>query len=162
MTLRKLSLVLALPIILAACASAPTPYRQAASSSAQGYSEQPIETGRYNVSYRADDITTARQYALLRAAELTQQTGSDWFQIVRENTTQPNESRAVRPSVSVGGSVGSGGYSGVGIGIGIGIPGGARASNDVVHSMEILMGRGPQPTDANAYNAASVIQNMHP
>lgn len=144
-----------LTVGLAACTTA-KPYGPAASSSAQGYLVQPIESNRYRVSYTALSPEDARRYALRRAAEVTVEQGADWFRVVSSYTDQ-DYSRGGGSSVSVGGS--SGGYSsGVGVGVGIGLPLGG-GSEKTTESLEIVTGSGPKPDEPNAYDADSVLIN---
>lgn len=148
--------------LLAACQTADPGYRPAKSSTGYGYQEQIIETNRFQVSYRGQNTREARDYALLRAAELTLSNGDDWFQIVssyqdREATTRYNSGSGV----SVGGSVGSGGRSSIGVGIGIGIPlGGGAQQTPVTQHMEIVTGKGEKPDTPEAYNAHDVRANL--
>ena len=146
-------------LALGACTTAPTDYR-AANGGAYGYMEQPIEQGRYRVSYTAGSEELARRYALRRAAEVTEFNGGDWFRIVNEFTEGEAPQRRSGPSVSVGGSIGSGGYRSSGVGVGIGIPLGGGASQDVTHSLEILIGAGPKPQDVRVYDAGDVLMNL--
>ncbi|MAP96607.1 MAG: hypothetical protein CMK07_16850 [Ponticaulis sp.] len=158
--LKSVCLALSAAVLIAGCSTGTRSYGPAGAGSSFGYSEQPIEAGRYQVSYRAETEDTARQYALLRAAEVTSMNGAEWFRIVnRYSSGVPSTGRS-GPSVSVGGSVGSGGYSGVGIGIGFPIGGGGRSSGNVVHTMEIVTGSGPKPQDVAIYDAADVIMNL--
>ena len=56
-----------------------------------GYSEQRIEENRYRVSFAGNSATsrqTVEDYLLYRAAELTVQTGHDWFEVVDRDTVQ--------------------------------------------------------------------------
>ena len=87
---RRLVAVLALATLatLAACASAtPTPY-QPAQAGGYGYSDQQIEANRYRVSFAGNSVTpreTVENYLLYRAAELTLQTGHDYFTLVDQH-----------------------------------------------------------------------------
>ena len=147
-----------LALVLAACATGPMPYGAAADAEARGYMVQPIETGRYRVSYKAVDEETARSYALLRAAELTLESGADWFHITNAYTDEET-SRGGGSSVSIGGSSGSYGRSGVGVGVGVGLPLGG-GGKEATHVLEILTGSGDKPDDANAYDARSVQSSI--
>lgn len=73
-------------LLLSACASAPV-YGPALSSTARGYSETQIEQDRYLVSFRSRDrdVKEGRRYALLRAAELTLESGYDTFELVSQS-----------------------------------------------------------------------------
>ncbi len=142
-------------LTLGACMSA-QPYRAAPSSDAQGYLVQPIETNRYRVSYTALSPEDARRWALRRAAEVTLETGDEWFRVVNGYTDREARGRS-GSSVSVGGSSGSYG-SGVGVGVGFGIPiGGSQEKTR--ESLEIVTGSGPKPDAPDAYDARSVLAN---
>lgn len=84
--------------LMAACASAPD-YRAAPSANASGYSETPIESDRYRVSYHLnrDDAAEAQELALRRAAELTLEKGYDTFELISQATDAETErDRSVR------------------------------------------------------------------
>lgn len=143
---------------LAACATSTGPTYQAASSpSATGYRDTAIEKDRYRVSYRSTNTGGARDYALLRAAELTLAKGYDWFEVVGSDTEQQPQRRN-RSSISIGGSTGGYGRNGVGIGIGLPIGGSGRSGSYV--SLEIIAHKGTKPEQANAYDAFTVQQNI--
>jgi hypothetical protein len=85
----RLSLIAALAALslLGACATA-TPY-QAAAGYDRGYSEQKIETNRFQVQFAGNSLTdrkTVETYLLYRAAELTKQQGFDHFRVVQRDT----------------------------------------------------------------------------
>ena len=152
--------ILPAALLLTACATGPKPYQPASGASSYGWSEQAIETGRYRVSYQAETPEKAREYALLRAAELTLQSGGEWFRVTDSYSEgQAPRGPSGRPAVSVGGSVGSGGRSSMGVGIGMGFPLGGGAG-EFRHTLEILMGSGPKPQDVRVYDAADVQFNM--
>jgi len=146
---------------LAACASAPTPYRAAADGF--GYSDQQIETNRYRVSFAGNSATgldAVRDYALYRAAELTLANGDDYFKVVDRNT----ESRSTGvggPRVGVGVGSGSSG-SNLGIGLSTFLGGGGYAEDYTV-SMDILTFQGEKPAgDRDAYDAREVLRRLEP
>ena len=150
---------------VSACASSGTAYQAAPTPKGAGYYDQQIENNRYQVSYRASDPETAKTFALRRAAELTLQQDKDWFRVVSSQNDIPmttSRSGGVKPSVSVGGSFGSGGYSGAGVGIGIGFPFGSSKSAETTWSMEIMTGSGRKPQDVTVYDAADVLANLGP
>ncbi len=150
----------ALLIALGACASS-SPYGPATKSGAQGYTEQPIESDRFRVSYTDNDPEMARQRALRRAAEVAQSKGAEWFQIVSAYDDGSSAPRSGGTSVSIGGSSGSYG-SGVGVGLGIGLPLGGGASQRITHVLEIVIGSGEKPVGADVYDAQSVLMNLSP
>lgn len=156
--IRTLGLSLLSCALLAACETAPD-YRAAPRADAEGYRDLQIEQNRFRVSYRADGVDKAADYALLRAAEVTLTAGYDWFEVVSANTEgAPTDGGGVRPSISIGGSTGSYGSS-VGLGVGIGV-GGSRSSGDVVRSLEFVTGTGPKPDSPNAYDARAVAASL--
>jgi hypothetical protein len=150
--------LLAAPL-LAACAST-TPYGPAAKDGAKGYTTQQIENDRFRVAYTDRKADTARDYALLRAAEVTLENGGDWFELTNGYTEGDTGRRGgIRPTIGVGGSVGSRGYHGGGVGIGIGLPVGGSSSG-VTESLEFVIGKGAKPDKTAAYDARSVQASM--
>lgn len=81
--------LLAGSVALSSCMTA-TPYQPAtASSSRNGYSDQQIESNRFQVSFAGNSLTsreTVERYLLYRAAELTLQRGFDHFILVSKDT----------------------------------------------------------------------------
>ena len=78
--------------LLSACAT-PTPYAPAAMTSSYhpGYSDVKLEDGRYRITFTGNDITkreTVENYLLYRAAELTLDSGYDWFEVVNRGTDE--------------------------------------------------------------------------
>lgn len=88
----KMMILLGSAALMAACASAPD-YRAASDASGAGYSETPIESDRYRVSYHLnrDDAAEAQELALRRAAELTLEKGHDTFELVSQATDTQTE-----------------------------------------------------------------------
>src|SRR5688572_15407508 len=140
-------------LALTACASL-APYGPQRGPGGQGFAEQRIESDRYRVTYNGVGAPgPVADYALLRAADLTTQSGYDWFEVTqRWIDGRADSAGGVRPSVSIGG--GSSRYgpyraSGVGVGVGIDISGPQPTST----TLEIVMGRGQKPDRAEAYDA---------
>jgi hypothetical protein len=154
-----LPLVVALGLLLAACAGKPTPYQ--AAQSGFGYSEQQTEENRYRVSFAGNSATsrpTVEDYLLYRAAELTVQTGHDWFQVVDRNTVQEYSGYGGSPAVGLG----VGGGSDVGVGLSFPMFGGG-GSGRYSADMDILVRDGEKPQDdPAAYDAFSVISRLQP
>lgn len=72
-------------VALAACAS-PTPYQPA--DGGFGYAQQQIEDNRYRVSFAGNSVTarsSVQNYLLYRAAEVTLESGHDYFVMVDDN-----------------------------------------------------------------------------
>jgi hypothetical protein len=151
--------VVVLGLLLAACAGGPTPYQQA--HDGYGYSDQRIEENRYRVSFAGNSATTRQtveDYLLYRAAELTVQTGHDWFEVVHRNTVQDYSGFGGSPQMGLG--VGSGGDFGVGLSFPVlGGGGAARYTAD----MDILVHDGEKPQqNPDAYDAFAVISRLQP
>jgi hypothetical protein len=152
-------LVVALGLLLAACAAAPTPYQ--AARNGFGYGEQRIEENRYRVSFAGNSATsrqTVEDYLLYRAAELTVQNGRDWFEVVDRNTVQDYAGYGGSPQVGVG----VGGGSGLGVGLSMPMFGGGGAGRYTA-DMDIVLHDGAKPQEnPNAYDAFSVISRLQP
>jgi hypothetical protein len=84
--------VAAIAAVLWSCASAPPPapvYEAASQVNAPGYITAPTENGRYLVSYTGTKGMTREQvaeFALLRAAEFTAESGKEWFAVITTKT----------------------------------------------------------------------------
>lgn len=148
---------------LAACASTPR-YEPALEAGASGYSETQIESNRYFVTYRAKgggEASLLHDYALLRAAELTTERGGEWFWVDRRTLDAPQSGRS-GPSIGVGVGGGAwGGRGGGGVSVGLNSPlggGGGQRAGSV--TLEVRIGEGPKPDDANAYNARETAAGL--
>jgi hypothetical protein len=155
--------VVAAATLAAACSSGPTPYQPAAGYD-RGYSEQKIESERYRISFKGNSFTrrdTVENYLLYRAAELTLQSGFDTFTIVSRDT---DRNSAIRRT---------GGYSGFSYMYFSPRWGWMHAWDPFMSSparhdevtryeayAEIVMSRGPKGSDANAFDARQVSQNL--
>ena len=151
------ALVVVLGLLLAACAGGPTPYQQARDG--YGYSEQQVEENRYRVSFAGNAATTRQtveDYLLYRAAELTVQTGHDWFEVVYRNTVQEDSGYVGSPRVGLG----MGGGSDFGVGLSMPMFGGG-GSGRYTADMDIVLRDGPKPQEnSDAYDAFSVISRL--
>jgi len=168
---------------LAACAT-PTPYQPAVKgqSSAGGYSEIRLEPNRYRVNFTGNSLTTRETvegYLLFRAAELTVESGYDWFAIVDRDTDKKTQTY-VEPDPFYRPWYGSYGFwrpSWRYYGRGFGWRGwdpfwgdpfwadrvDVRTVERFEASAEILMQKGPKPQDdPKAFDARAVIENLKP
>lgn len=155
---------------LGACASSPK-YVAADKATHYGYYSYKIGEDRYRVNFngnRRADLQDTRDFALLRAAELTLDEGKDWFQIV-DRETATTETRAPARSgfgverayyvedrcglIGCSRSVRPATYSYAHMGFDTG-----RSEAAHSHSLEILMGKGEMPEDGNYYDAKSVVE----
>ena len=163
--------VIAVFASLAGCASSPS-YVAADGADDYGHSSRKIAEDRYRVNFNGNRSTSyeeTRDYALLRAAELTLAEGNDWFLIVdRESqTTETNRepesrfgyqrahyvsencglvscSRSVRPAT----------WSSMDINA-------RRPETKHLYSLEIVMGKGEMPNDGHHYDAREVVKAVY-
>lgn len=142
---------------VSACASL-APYGPATSPRSQGFVEQRIESDRFRVTYRGVGAPgPVADLALLRAAELTVETGNDWFEVTQRYIDgRPDSAGGFRPSLGIGaGSSRYGGFSSSGVGVGVGLNFSGPQPTSTV--LEVRLGRGPAPDRAEAYEAREVI-----
>ncbi|PZO00270.1 MAG: hypothetical protein DCF28_11835 [Alphaproteobacteria bacterium] len=177
---RPLLIAVAASVTLAACATA-TPYQPAGFNGQRGgYAEQRLESDRYRVTFAGNSVTSREQVEmglLLRAAELTTESGYDWFSTVQRQTDRDVRYQAIpdptfdRYSPFWGpswryyhrGAWGPWGFGGGRFGTGFGRDFDVREVDRFEASAEIVMGRGSKPgNDVNAFDAREVIQNVAP
>lgn len=149
--------------LLAACAN-PTPYQPAVDRF--GYAVQPLETDRYRVSFAGNTLTpreTVENFLLYRAAEVTLNSGSDYFALVDQDIDRFTTFRTT--------SSGFGGFSRF---YGPGFYRGGFAGSDFVTSTsrprdrftayaQIVVHRGEKPEDnPSTYDARDVLERLGP
>jgi hypothetical protein len=153
-------LFLLLPVALAACAASPTPYQ--AESDRYGYSEQQLEDDRYRVSFAGNSATprgVVQNYMLFRAAEVTLESGHDYFTVV-DQQVEGSSTGTASPRVGVG--VGSGGSANIGVGISTFLGGGGNAARYTAFA-DILVRDGEKPDgDPDSYDARDLIERLRP
>ena len=147
-------------LALSACASL-APYGPATSSSSQGYVEQRIESDRFRITYRGVGAAgPVADLALLRAAELTTETGNAWFEVTQRYIDgRPDSAGGFRPSLGVSAGSGRyggryGGYSSSGVGVGVGLNFSGPSPTSTV--LEVRLGRGQKPDRPDVYDARDV------
>jgi hypothetical protein len=144
---------------LTACASVPTLYRPAAAPGGIGYSEYRIEPGRFRVTFTGGRGAPAQQvadYALLRAADLTLAEGFDWFRVADRYTRATGGGG---PQVTLGTGAGGFGRSG-GVSIGIGTRFELGDGPALAQTLEVVMGKGALPRDADTYDARAIRRGL--
>ena len=162
--------ILASALTLGACASSTPRYVAADDATDYGHYTRKISEDRYRVNFNGDrhtNLQEARDFTLLRAAEITMSEGYDWFQIVdRETSTtekpQPSMefdyehsyttyrscgliscSESVRPTTWQRTRLDS-----------------TRTKSVHTHSIEIVLGKGEMPEDGHYYDATDVIKTL--
>jgi hypothetical protein len=148
-----------LAAFLAGCTTTPTPYQ--AATDGYGYAEQQLEDNRYRVSFSGNAATprqAVENYLLYRAAEITVQSGHDYFTVV-DRDIETNYTGTASPRVGVG--VGGGGN--VGFGVGLSTLFGAGATERFTAFADILVFEGEKPaSDPNSYDARDVLRRLDP
>lgn len=159
--------------LLSACASQ-SAYAPAEKPKAAGYTETRLADNRYRVSFTGNSVTpsgTVKDYALLRSAELTLQQGNDWFRVLdRDIDKKVNSYTSAGAGADFPGqtsvyqscgllSCQSTVVSSPGFSSGAGI---ASTSSSTAYSstLEILMGKNPQPQNVDAYDARDLASNL--
>ena len=153
--MKQLLLITIASLSLAACQTTPTVYGPAAGPQGVGFSESPIENDRWRVMFRGGPGANAHRVwdlALQRAAELSLAKGYDWFRVT-ERYTAANGGGGPHVSLGVGGAS-FGGHTAVGVGGSTGFDLGGGPAFTV--TLEILMGHGAAPRDADAYDAREI------
>jgi hypothetical protein len=160
-------------VILSGCATQ-TPYQPAEKRGAVGYTETQLTENRYRVTFTGNSLTpseTVKDYALLRAAELTLQHGGDWFEIAGNDID-----KKVRSSTYVSGGVdfpattqvyqrcglvscSSTVVSSPGHSFGAGI---ASTTTDEAYAsaIEFVVGKYPMPKNAESYDARQLASTL--
>jgi hypothetical protein len=152
--------VLALLLALGGCAADPTPYQPA--TNGYGFSQQQLEGNRYRVTFAGNSATnldTVRNYMLYRAAEVTVESGHDYFVVVDQNTENSTTYYGTGSSPFGFGT----GFRGSG-GFGVGFSSfNAYPRDSYTAWADIVVGDGPKPPDnLNAYDAKDVLNRLDP
>ncbi len=162
------SLALSGALALAACSS-PTPYQPAVDG--HGYAEQPIESGRYRVTFSGNSLTpraTVENYLLYRAAEVTVDRGYDHFVVVdkdvERSTTYHSTVTGFHGFHGFHGHHGFHGFHGFRHGPHHGFASAtARPRDRYTAFANIVMREGGKPSDApDAYDARDVLEHLAP
>ena len=173
-------------LMVAGCATETT-YRPATGQgfNRTGYSDRQVEPNRFLVSFAGNSVTsrdTVERYLLFRAAELTLQSGYDYFVMANRDTDLQSRTYS---TPGVGGGFGYGGFGGYWgpswryygrgfgwrtwdpwFGGGFGPWGNdfdIRTIDRYEASAEIVMRKGPIPRDnLRAFNARAVVDSIGP
>lgn len=156
----RVAFAAALMLALAACAANPTPYQP--ETDGYGFTQQQIEGDRYRVTFSGNSETsldTVRNYALYRAAEVTVESGHDYFVVVDQNTERTTTYRGTGSSPF---GFGTGFRGGGGFGVGVSTFS-AYPDDSYTSWVDIVVGDGPKPAgDLKAYDARDVLSQLGP
>jgi hypothetical protein len=152
-------LLLLLVLSVGGCA-APTPYRPAADG--YGYAEQQLESNRYRVAFSGNTVTprdVVQNYLLYRAAEVTLETGHDYFTVVNQDIER---STVYHGSGFNDFAWGPGFRSRHAFGLGFGNYT-AYPIDSYTAFADIVVGDGEKPAgEVNAYDARDVLRQLGP
>ncbi len=156
------ALALILPfLLLAGCSSSQLKYTPAAGEGTPGYMDSQISTDRYRVTYtgtRSSSDDRVKDYALLRAAELTLLNGHDWFRVVSSDNTQTSLERPAPITTTTHTRIerdcGLLGCTTTATPVYTGVTGSTiRSGNRLTSSLEIVMGSGDAADPTAVYDA---------
>jgi len=151
-------------LLVSACATGPSAYGPA-NGSTTGFKNTQIQQDRFRVSYTGQSLEEARDYALLRAAEIAINEGYTHFKVINGYTSDNGRSPV---SSNIGIGVGSGGgfrrgRTRTNVNVGVGVYDVARAlqGSNVTETIEIIL-ENSGSKDPNVYDAKSVSQSIQP
>lgn len=152
-------ITLALCLSLAGCSTTPKAFGPAYNSDF-GFTNTQIEQDRFRISYTSRDSLEARDFALLRAAQIADNEGYSHFKIVRGSTY----SNGPRSGISTGIGLGFGGgrYNRSGVSVGLHDVARAFEGDKVTEEIEVILLPSAGPKDPNVFSAQSVMRNIVP
>lgn len=165
--MKRLILTAATALALTACATGPSAYGPSDGRS-MGFENTQIENDRFRIAYTGRSEAEARDYALLRAAEIALAEGYTHFKVLGGNTSSNGGNSPVSSRIGIG--IGSGGYgwgrgrgTRTNVNLGIGIHDVARAleGSKVTESIEVVLKRSGSD-DPSIYDARSVSESIRP
>ncbi|MEP3655466.1 MAG: hypothetical protein ABJO36_11275 [Litorimonas sp.] len=146
-------------LLLAGCASSPKAFGPAYNSDF-GYTNTQIEQDRFRVSYTSRDGLEARDFALLRAAQIADNEGYSHFRIVNGGTYDNGPRSGISTGIGIG--LGGGRYNRSGINLGVRDLGRALEGDKVTEEIEVILLPTNVPNDPSVFSAQSVIKNIVP
>jgi hypothetical protein len=150
-------------LVVTACAT-PTPYKPALTPNDEGYTTQQIESNRFRISFKGNSLTnrqTVDTYMLYRAAEVTLQSGFDYFVIVNKDVDKNTAYENYGDDLAWGWGGGWGWRHRFGPGFGGGIDY-SRPISSYDAIADIVAYRGQKPNNPSAYDAHEVTAAVGP
>lgn len=146
-------------LLLAGCTSAPKAFGPAYNSDF-GYTNTQIEQDRFRISYTSRNSLEARDFALLRAAQIADNEGYSHFKVVRGGTYNNGPRSGVSTGVGLG--FGGGRYNRSGVSLGVSDLARAFEGDKVTEEIEVILLPSAGPKDPNVFSAQSVLRNIVP
>jgi len=163
--MKHLILAVGAALALTACASGPSAYGPSDGRST-GFENTQIQKDRFRVSYTGRTEAEARDFVLLRAAEIALAEGYTHFKVLGGNTSGNGGGAPISSNIGVG--IGSGGWGRGGthsnVNLGLGVYDVARAveGSKVTESIEIILKPNGNSQDPSIYDAQSVKDSIQP
>lgn len=152
-------------VILIGCATA-TPYQPQSGSDTYGYQDLKIDDNKYRIVFKGNSITsreTVETYLLYRSAELTVQTGFDYFVVREQQVDIKSDYFANGPMYGMYGGVGSRRYPYYAMGYSWAGPSSVSSQDQYRAIAYITLFKGKIPDNKDdAYNAREVLKNLEP
>jgi hypothetical protein len=162
--MKHILLIISLMVVIIGCAS--TPAYRAAEKNGLGYYHSELGENRYRIHFKMKGTSkvSAMDYALLRAAELTQERNFDWFIVVdRQTVTDKGD----KPKSSISASQRSNTVTQCGL---LGCSSSSQPSSHLAGHVqfghdgamtesiiEVRLGKGIRPQEGSSYDAQAVI-----
>ena len=156
--MKRYILSTAATLLLAGCSSSPKAFGPAYNSDF-GYRNTQIQNDRFRVSYTSRDLHKSRDFALLRAAQITQNEGYSHFQIIN-GETYDNGPNAIGTHLGIG--LGGGRYNRSGINLGVHDVARTLEGQKVTETIEVILLSSAPANDPNVFSAQSIIKNIVP
>jgi len=145
-------------LLLAGCSSSPKPFGPAYSSDF-GYRNTQIQNDRFRISYTSRNAYEARDFALLRAAQITEIEGYSHFKIV-SGDYYDNGPNIIGSHIGIG--LGGGRHNGSHVDIGVRDVTRALEGQKATETIEIVLLSAAPANDLNVFSAESVIKHIVP
>jgi len=149
-----------LALALTACATGPSAYGPASGSNSLGFQNTQIEKDRFRIAYTGRTEAEARDFVLLRAAEIALNEGYTHFKVLGGNTSGNGGSSGI--GSGRGGFGRRGSRTNVNLGIGIHDVARALEGSKVTESIEVILKRSGAEEDISVYDARSVTESIRP
>lgn len=148
---------------LAACAtSGPTAFGPVSPKSDIGFSNTKIEKDRFRVGFTARSDMEAKDFALLRAAQIAKTEGYSHFEILTGNVLSNGPNSPIGTSIGIGGGrFGRHSHSNVGVGVDVADIGRVLEGDKFTHFIEVRL-KNSAGTSPSNYEAQSVINSIKP
>lgn len=124
-----------------------------------GYRNTQIQKDHFRISYTSRDAYESRDFALLRAAQITTNEGYSHFKILGGDYYD-NGPNPIRAAIGIG--LGGGPYNRSHLGVGVDDVTRAVEGHKATEIIEVRLLANASPNDPDVYDAQSIIRNIVP